>query len=97
MPITNPLQTAQRLEALGFPPRQAQGLAEILEETIQANNQDLKEFIRAEMAALRLELKADIAALETRIERSMRLQLATILSAFVAVTGLAVALIKLLP
>jgi hypothetical protein len=97
MPITNPLQTAQRLEALGFPPRQAQGLAEILEETIQANNQDLKEFIRAEMAALRLELKADIAALEARIERSMRLQLATILSAFVAVTGLAVALIKLLP
>jgi hypothetical protein len=91
------LQTAQRLEALGFPPRQAQGLAEILEETIQANNQDLKEFIRAEMAALRLELKADIAALEARIERSMRLQLATILSAFVAVTGLAVALIKLLP
>jgi hypothetical protein len=78
MPITNPLQTAQRLEALGFPARQAQGLAEILEETTQANNQDLKEFIRGEMAGLRseiaglrAEIKADMAVLRSEIKADM--------------------------
>jgi hypothetical protein len=37
------------------------------------------------------------AAMEARFERSLRLQLATILTAFLGVTGMAVALIKLLP
>ena len=43
------------------------------------------------------EINAQFSKQEARFERSMRIQLATILSAFVAVTGLAVAVIKLLP
>jgi hypothetical protein len=49
----DPLQVAQRLEALGFTPRQSQGLAEILEGAMQASRLDLKEFIRAESEPLR--------------------------------------------
>jgi uncharacterized protein YPO0396 len=71
MPITNPLHTAQRLEALGFPARQAQGLAEILEEAIQANNQDLKEFIRGENERLRAEIRAEFAAVRAEFKADM--------------------------
>lgn len=108
MPITNPLQTAQRPEALGFPPRQAQGLAEILEEAIQANNQGLKEFIRAEnenlhaemktdMETLRAEFKMDIERLRAEMHAALREQLMRFGTIVWGLVTVAVAIIKLFP
>jgi len=42
-------------------------------------------------------MEARLAGMEARFEHALRVQLAAILTAFVGVTGLAVALIKLLP
>lgn len=101
MPITNPLQNAQRLEALGFTARQAQGLAEILEEAIHANNQDLKEFIRAENERLRTDLKgefrAEIAGLRAEMHSALREQLMRFITIVFGLVTIAVAIIKLFP
>jgi len=90
MPLTDTLETARRIESLGFTHQQAQGFAELFEETAHATQQSLKDFIRQELSALE-------GRLEGRFERSLRVQLATILTAFVGVTTLAVAIIKLFP
>ena len=104
MPITQERQTIQDLRAAGFSEQQAVLLSAKFEETAQATSQDLKTFISAENERLRGDvarqignLEVRLANFEARVERSMRIQLATVLSAFVGVTGLAVALIKLLP
>ncbi|MFI5399586.1 MAG: hypothetical protein ACHQZQ_00860 [SAR324 cluster bacterium] len=87
---------------------QAEVLAEKLEAAAQATQQDLKDFIRQEFAQFRQELKAEFAQVrsemnvrfaeqEARFERSLRLQLQIILGAFVGVTTLAIAIIKLFP
>jgi hypothetical protein len=69
MPITNTRENAKKLESLGAPTPLARGIAEILEDAIQANNQDLKTFFREElqreMALLRSEIKAEFASLRS--------------------------------
>ena len=104
MPITEERQTIQDLRAVGFTEQQAMLLAAKLETTAQATSQDLKSFISAELERLRAELerlRADIevrfAQIEARFERSLRVLLVAILSAYVGVTALAVAIIKLVP
>jgi flagellar capping protein FliD len=104
MPITQERENIQELRAAGFTQQQAEVLAEKLEAASQSTSQDLKGFIRQELSALEARLdvrfaqmEARFAQMEARFERSLRLQLAAILTAFVGVTGLAVALIKLFP
>lgn len=97
MPITQERQTMQDLRAAGFSQQQAEVLAEKLEATAQATSQDLKGFIQHELSALEGRLNVRFAEQEARFERSLRLQLAAILTAFVGVTTLAVAIIKLFP
>jgi len=71
MTITNTLENPKKLEALGAPAPLARGIAEIVEEAIQANNQDLKTFFREEMerqfSAFRAEVKAEFAAVRGEI------------------------------
>jgi hypothetical protein len=111
MPITQERENIQELRAAGFTQQQAEVLAAKFEATAQATSQDLKGFIRQELSALetRLDVRfaeisgrfgqtdGRIAEMEARFERALRLQLAAILTAFVGVTGVAVALIKLFP
>ncbi|HUJ76020.1 MAG TPA: hypothetical protein VL359_14245 [bacterium] len=97
MPITQERQTIQDLRAVGFSEEQSLLLAAKLEGTAQATAQDLKAFIQAEFQSLRQELDVRFAQMEARFERSLRILLVALISTFVGVTGLAVALIKLLP
>jgi uncharacterized small protein (DUF1192 family) len=108
MPITQELQTIQDLRGAGFTEPQALLLASKFEATAQATSQDLKSFIIVEMdkrfAALTAEMDRRFSLVDQRFaeqkaefERSLRIQLVAILSAFVGVTGLAVAIIKLIP
>ena len=73
MPITDTLQNSKRLEALGFDHEKSQGISEILEDAIQAGQQDLKEFIRAELQGVfgkmnSIESKLDSVKSELRAE-----------------------------
>ena len=112
MPITNTLENAKRLEALGAPTPLARGIAEILEEAIQANNQDLKAFFReelerqigglraelkADIASVRAELKADLAQTLADLQREMRQQLLWFFTMAAGIATIAVAVIKLFP
>ena len=111
MPIIQERQTMQDLRAAGFTERQAEVLAEKLEATAQATTQDLKTFIIAELDKRFSEVDkrfsevdkrfSEVGRLfsevEAKFERALRLQLTTVLTAFVALLGLAVAIIKLFP
>ena len=97
MPITEERQTIQDLRAVGFTEQQAMLLAAKLETTAQATSQDLKSFISAELERLRADIEVRFAQIEARFERSLRVLLVAILSAYVGVTALAVAIIKLVP
>ena len=97
MPIIQERQTMQDLRAAGFTQQQAEVLAEKLEATAQAASQDMKGFIRLELSALEGRLDARFADQEARFERALRMQLAAILTAFIGVTTLAVAIIMLFP
>jgi hypothetical protein len=109
MPITNPLETARRLTALGFSPQQAEGVAQLLEETAKDIHGDLatKDFVRAEIAELRTELKTEIADLRTGLKTDIanlraemrgefRQQLMWFFSIQIALLSAAVALLKVL-
>jgi len=72
MPLTNTLETARRLESLGFSHQQAQGVAELFEVTAQDARRDLAtrgdlELVRREIAELRTEIKAELDGLRTEI------------------------------
>ena len=62
MPITDTLQNAKRLEAVGFNAEQSRGISEIVEEAVHAGQQDLKDFIRGEISGLRSEISAEFQA-----------------------------------
>ncbi len=101
MPITQERQNIEDLRKVGFPQEQAIVLAEVLEVTAQAVSLDSREFMLAELdkrfTALRSDMELRFSQLEARFEHAMRIQLGTILGAFVGLLGLAVAMIKLLP
>ena len=90
MPITNTLQTAKRLEELGFAHLQAQGLSEILEGVAQDTNRDLKEFIRIELGALE-------DRLDSRMQSAMRAQMIWMFGMLVGLLGVTIAILKLVP
>jgi hypothetical protein len=108
MPLTNTLETARRMEALGFTHKQAQGIAEILETTAMDAQPDLGELatkadlaalkaeLTADIQALRAELKADLSSLESRLMREMRQQMLWFFATQVALISAAFALFKLL-
>jgi hypothetical protein len=101
MPITDTLKTAAEFRSVGFPQSQADKLAEKFEEIGRAVSEDLKSFISGELdrklGALEGRINVRFAEQEARFEHSLRIQLATILTALVGVVGLAVAIIKLFP
>ncbi len=70
------LKLARRLEAAGFPGKQAGDTAEALAEAMSgaelATKSDLA-LIRTEMAGLRAELKTDIAALRAELKADIEL------------------------
>lgn len=97
MPITDALKTAKQLQQAGLPAAAAELLAEKFEETAQATQADLKDFIRQEFAQFRAEVRGELntrfAEQEAKFERAMRTQL----MAIIAIVSLAVAIIKLFP
>lgn len=56
------LKLARRLEAAGFPPKQAGDMAEAMAEAVS------QLATKADLAALSVELRADIAALDAKLE-----------------------------
>jgi hypothetical protein len=90
MPLTNTLETARRMEALGFTHQQAQGFAELLEDTANAPQQDLKDFIRGELGSLEGRLRSEF-------REELRKQMLWFFSLLTGLLGLAVAIIKLFP
>ncbi len=100
MPITSELQNAQKFRSAGFTERQAEVLAQTLEEAVQAVHADLKLFIGAKFEALELKLDARFAAMDARRAEDkadlMRAMIACT-AIVVACMGIAVALIKYLP
>jgi hypothetical protein len=97
MPITQERQNIEDFRKAGFPQEQANVLAAKIEDSAQAIQQDLKSFISGEIDRLRKDMELHFAQMEARSEHAMRIQLGTILGAFVGLLGLAVAIIKLLP
>jgi hypothetical protein len=107
MPITNTLETARQLENADFPPKQAEVLSRLFEETARAVQQDLKTFIVEQLSALesRLEAKMEVrfAQMETRIAqgegrvlRELRQQLIWFSTLQIAIVAAAFAAAKLL-
>ena len=95
MTITNTLETARRLETMGFPHEQAQGLADILEETARAARPDLSQLAtKADLDALASRLETKLNALETNFEKALRQQMLWFLAMLVAVFGAAFTLAR---
>jgi len=89
MPVTNTLETARRIEALGFSHQQAQGLSDLFEATSQDALRNVKDIVQAEGERTRAELR-----LEFREE--LRKQMLWFFATQVALFGALAALIKLL-
>ena len=64
---------------------------------VKAEFTQFRQDVKAEFAQVRGDMNSRFAEQEARFERSLRVLLATILTAFVGVTTLAVAIIKLFP
>ena len=71
MPITDTLQNAKRLEATGATPELSQAISTIVEEAVQAGQNDLKSFFRDELAGLENRLGARIEAVRTELKRDI--------------------------
>ena len=94
MTITNTLETARRLETMGFAHEQAQGLADLFEDTARAAQPDLSQLAtKADLLALesRLETKSNAleSRLETKFEKALRQQMLWFFAMLVAVFGAA--------
>ena len=68
-----------------------------LEETAQAQSQDLKEFFRAELALLESRLEAKLEGLRADFHHSLHDQLLKFVMVLIAALSVAVAIIKLFP
>jgi hypothetical protein len=90
MPITNTLETARRLESLGFPHQQAQGLSDLFEGTAQDAVRDLKAIVMQEGERTRAELRAEF-------REELRKQMLWFFTVQTALLGIAVAILKLFP
>ena len=104
MPITDTLETSRKLEQAGFPPKQADVLSGLFEETARATQQDLKGFIVDQLAAMEkrlserfdLRLETRIAQSESRLLRELRQQVFWFFGVQIAVTAALLGSIKLL-
>jgi hypothetical protein len=102
MPLTNTLETARRIEALGFTHQQAQGFAELFETTAQDARKELVtradlEVTRADLERLIAEVRMEIAGLRADFRDELRKQMLWFFSVQIALLGIAVAIIKLFP
>ena len=97
MPITDTLKTAEDLRRVGFPEQQANLLAAKLEETAQAQSEDLKSFIRAELGNLEIRLETKIESLRAEMHSLARDQLLKFVTVTALMMSVAVAVIKLFP
>jgi len=108
MPITQERQTMQDLRGAGFTQQQAEVLAEKLEATAQATQQDLKDFIRQELntrfaesdnkfAQFRQEINTRFAELGTEMHATQKDLAFKLIATMIAAISLAVAVIKLFP
>jgi hypothetical protein len=104
MPLTNTLQNARKLEALGFPTEQARGISEVVEEAVAAVQFDLKDFIRAELEKheARTEakfegLRADFNGLRADVHKAIQDQTQRYIFILIGLLFLAVTIIKLFP
>ena len=68
MPITNILETTRKLEQAGFPPKQADVLSGLFEDTARATQQDLKAFIVDQLAAFEVRIEARFAQSEAKMD-----------------------------
>ena len=59
MPLTNTLETARRIESLGFTHQQAQGFAELFESSAQDAVRELKAVVAQEGDRTRTELRGE--------------------------------------
>ena len=100
MPVTNTLETARRIETLGFTHQQAQGLSELPEGTAQDAIREMKTLVSQESetirAEVRAELRASVAELRAEFREELRKQMLWFFTVQVALFGVAVALIKIL-
>jgi hypothetical protein len=100
MPITNTLETTRKLEQAGFPPKQADVLSGLFEDTAKAAQQDLKAFIVEQLGMLETRLDARIEARASQTEahllREMRQQVIWIFGAQIAVAGIILGAAKLM-
>ena len=92
MTITNTLETARRLETMGFAHEQAQGLADLFEDTARAAQPDLSDLVTKDF--LRGELNALESRLETKFEKALRQQMLWFFAMLVAVFGAAFTLAR---
>jgi hypothetical protein len=98
------LKLARKLEAAGFPQRQAADTAEALAQSLgdvsdlatKADFAELRAELKADMTELRAELKADIAGLRAEIRGELNTHLRWIVGTIIGVAALAVAASKLL-
>jgi hypothetical protein len=88
------LKLARKLEAAGFPQKQAGDTAEALAQSLgEVSNLATK----ADIVGLRAELKADMAELRADIRAELNTHLRWIIGTMLGVAALAVAVSKLLP
>lgn len=113
MPLTNTLETARRIEGLGFTHQQAQGFAELFEATAQDARKELVTRadlavtraeleraiaeVKADLASLRTDFRAELADLRAEFRDELRKQMLWFFSVQIALLGIAVAIIKLFP
>ena len=68
MPITNTLKSAEDFRRVGFTEDQSNMLASKLEETAQAQSEDLKQFIRQELGVFRAEMNAQFEGIRAEMD-----------------------------
>lgn len=97
MPITDTLKTAEEFRQVGFSDEQAGLLSVKLEETAQAQSEDLKQFIRSQFSLQGARIDARLEGLRADFQTSLRDQLLKFITIMVGLISLAVVVIKLFP
>jgi hypothetical protein len=94
MPITNTLETARRIEALGSTHQQAQGLSDLLVGSAQDAVREMKSIVSQESQVIRAEIRAAVAELTAEFREELRKQMLWFFAMQVALFGAALAILK---
>jgi hypothetical protein len=101
MPILDTPQSAEEFRQAGFTERQSSLLAHKLEEAVQKNNEDLRQFIGKALGDLETRMVARMEigfqSLRAEFHSQLRDQLLKMFAIQIAILSLAVAVIKLFP